>query len=516
MCCARKKQPVAFRIIICILALTSICNGQLNCDKVFNDPQEHSLDTINRCYEEQKVGNAIRKNRKCSKLTCNKTCMFGFLDDGWGCPTCICNKEGKGALFEGDIIMTSQKMVDFVQSAYVDGMDKRGAATKVLPLWNMYKEGDNYLVPYIVNDAIEEKGRTAIRQAIEDFNKYTCIRLVPHEGKFDKKINFMRGGGCYSSVGAVQDKQDVSLASGCWYKGTAIHEILHALGFWHEQSRPDRDNYVTVVSENISPSLLYNFNKMDPEKVSSQDSEYDIGSVLHYNGYAFSINGKATIIDKRTGQGVKTQRSGFSQSDIDQVNKLYKCKVKNAVLPTTSTIVEQSCKDKNAHCKYWAEKGECERSAGYMKPNCCESCEKLKDKNTSTTKRVTTTVPTTTKSTTRSTTTKKVTTTKATTTKTTTTTKATTEATCKDFSTGCRNWASQGKGDSCQKARESEKTKFMLTYCCASCKAFLVTPSPKPDCTDNNKLCPIWSSRYCEGKYESYMSANCRKSCNIC
>ena len=85
---------------------------------------------------------------------------------------------------------------------------------------------------------------------------------------------------------------------------------------------------------------------------------------------------------------INFQRSGFSQSDIDQVNKLYKCKVKNAVLPTTSTIVEQSCKDKNAHCKYWAEKGECERSAGYMKPNCCESCEKLKDKNTSTTKRL--------------------------------------------------------------------------------------------------------------------------------
>ena len=57
----------------------------------------------------------------------------------------------------------------------------------------------------------------------------------------------------------------------------------------------------------IFSGLLYNFNKMDSEKVSASDSEYDIGSVMHYNGYAFSVNGKATIIDRRTGQPVKTQ-----------------------------------------------------------------------------------------------------------------------------------------------------------------------------------------------------------------
>ena len=46
--------------------------------------------------------------------------------------------------------------------------------------------------------------------------------------------------------------QTVSLqAWGCMYTGTAIHEIMHALGFYHEHTRTDRDNYIKVHWENI-------------------------------------------------------------------------------------------------------------------------------------------------------------------------------------------------------------------------------------------------------------------------
>ena len=56
---------------------------------------------------------------------------------------------------------------------------------------------------------------------------------------------------CWSQVGIRGGKQQLSLGSGCENKGRALHELMHSLGFLHEQSRQDRDEHVTILYQNI-------------------------------------------------------------------------------------------------------------------------------------------------------------------------------------------------------------------------------------------------------------------------
>ena len=44
----------------------------------------------------------------------------------------------------------------------------------------------------------------------------------------------------------------------CSY-GSIIHEMMHALGFWHEHSRGDRDNHITVLWENVREGKQFQF-----------------------------------------------------------------------------------------------------------------------------------------------------------------------------------------------------------------------------------------------------------------
>ena len=67
----------------------------------------------------------------------------------------------------------------------------------------------------------------------------------------------------------------------CTQFGSVSHEVGHVLGFYHEQSRPDRDDHVTILRHNIRAGRGHNFLKYSRGEITT-DEPYDIGSVMHY------------------------------------------------------------------------------------------------------------------------------------------------------------------------------------------------------------------------------------------
>lgn len=85
------------------------------------------------------------------------------------------------------------------------------------------------------------------------------IAAPPHCYKQRLKNSYyvMQFFSCYSMIGKqYKGRQQISLGRGCAVKGIAIHEMMHALGFFHEQSRRDRDSYITINWNNIPSSTL--------------------------------------------------------------------------------------------------------------------------------------------------------------------------------------------------------------------------------------------------------------------
>ena len=105
-----------------------------------------------------------------------------------------------------------------------------------------------------------------------------------------------------------------------------MHEMLHAVGFFHEQERPDRDDHVRINYENMLDDLKHNFHKQDPSGITTSGTPYDPKSIMHYGSYDFSKNGHETMVTI-TGESLgRGHRHGFSEIDKIEIERYYGCK----------------------------------------------------------------------------------------------------------------------------------------------------------------------------------------------
>jgi hypothetical protein len=130
------------------------------------------------------------------------------------------------------------------------------------------------------------------------------------------------------------EQHEVSLGNDCLKYGIILHEIGHTLGFYHEQSRYDRDDHVEIIESNIESDRLINFRKYSYSFLDNKNVPYDYSSAMHYGSLFYSANNLNTI-KTINGQYQRTigQVNDISFSDIKTANNAYCKKSCSNLLP---------------------------------------------------------------------------------------------------------------------------------------------------------------------------------------
>ncbi|KAM6980652.1 low choriolytic enzyme-like [Aplochiton taeniatus] len=182
--------------------------------------------------------------------------------------------------------------------------------------WPKSSDGNVY-VPYQISNDYSTRERNTIIQGLQSFAIATCIRFIPLNQQRDF-VDIQPRSGCYSFVGRRGRGQVVSLSRmGCVFESVIQHELLHALGFNHEQTRSDRDQHIRILTENIIPDQEHNFVKIQTNNLGTP---YDYNSVMHYGRFAFSRNRQPTIIPIPDSNVVIGRATQISPVDILRVN----------------------------------------------------------------------------------------------------------------------------------------------------------------------------------------------------
>ncbi|XP_063779729.1 meprin A subunit beta-like isoform X2 [Pseudophryne corroboree] len=183
-----------------------------------------------------------------------------------------------------------------------------------------------------------------ILKAFERYRLKTCINFTPWNGE-KNYISVFKDDGCYSYVGNLQNgKQQLSIGSGCDTVEIVQHELLHALGFHHEQSRSDRDDYLTIMMEDIQPGKEGNFKSYDDKTTSFLNVPYDYTSIMHYAKTAFQKGSNPTIIPKKPQfTNIIGKQTDLSDGDVLKLNQLYNCSSSLTFLDSCSFELDDIC-----------------------------------------------------------------------------------------------------------------------------------------------------------------------------
>lgn len=193
-------------------------------------------------------------------------------------------------LFEGDIVPTWDYIVQNYSLELAEELVAKGILPKTkhaldspviygteptFKLWRNYMANDIFVIPVFIPNTYISADKQAIKDALNKLAAASkVISFVWITSRYTNGtpfIEFFNGDSCSSYVGRegrysyFKEGQIITLKGSdsggghCIWSDTIQHEMMHALGFQHEQSRPDRNDYVDIVLSNVQSGHEHNF-----------------------------------------------------------------------------------------------------------------------------------------------------------------------------------------------------------------------------------------------------------------
>ncbi|TPP67241.1 Metalloendopeptidase [Fasciola gigantica] len=242
-----------------------------------------------------------------------------------------------------------------------------------------------------------------ILKAIQTIEEETCVRFIDASQNTsllnNSYVEFVGRNEkyCHAQLGVVNDgRHELILSPLCRSFGQILHELTHALGLMHELMRPDRDDYIIVHEENISPDYTEEFRRLMRHQAQMWDTLFDFQSVTLYDPFTFSANSKPVWEPRKPLDNTplfSLLEKDLSFEDAAAINLLYHCGAhcskrrvpcrpdeyltKTCRCESRESYAFRRCKDDRTHrayCSQAIEHNKCYDETRLAVPFCRKTC----------------------------------------------------------------------------------------------------------------------------------------------